>query len=56
LDNTIENQDVAIVGRLENKDILVQGLFNVKNFFDLDGHSYYENKPEVSFVLWFDPN
>jgi hypothetical protein len=40
LNNTIKDQDVAIVGGLEDKDILELGLFNMKDFFNLKSHSY----------------
>jgi hypothetical protein len=39
LDDTIKNQDVSVVGGLENKNVLVQRLLDVKDFLDLDGHS-----------------
>jgi hypothetical protein len=46
LNDTIENQDVTIVGGLKNKDILVQGLFDVKDFLDLDSHSFRRKEKE----------
>jgi len=39
LDDTIKNQNVSVVGGLENKNVLVQRLLDMKDFLDLDGHS-----------------
>jgi hypothetical protein len=36
LNNVIKNQDITIVGGLENKNVLELGLFNVKDFFNLE--------------------
>jgi len=39
LDDVVEDEDHAVVGRLENEDILVLGLFVVDDLVDLEGHS-----------------
>jgi hypothetical protein len=46
LDDTIKNQDVTVVGGLENKNVLVQRLLNMKDFLDLDSHSCGSPKNE----------
>ena len=38
LDNIIENQDIAVIGRFEDEDILVFALLVVKDLLDLEGH------------------
>jgi len=38
LDDIVENQDIAIVGRLEDEDILVLALLVVEDLLDLEGH------------------
>lgn len=39
LDDVVENEDHAVVGRLEDEDVLVLGLFVVDDLVDLEGHS-----------------
>jgi len=53
LDDTIKNQNVSVVGGLENKNVLVQRLLDMKDFLDLDGHSCSskENKEKNSWFL-----
>ena len=38
LDDIIQNEDGAVVGALEDKDILVLGLLVVEDLVDLEGH------------------
>ena len=38
LDNVVEDEDHAVVGGLENEDILVEGLLVVDDLVDLEGH------------------
>lgn len=38
LDDVVEDEDVAVVGRLEDEHVLVLGLFVVQHLFDLEGH------------------
>ena len=38
LDNTIEDEDVAISLRLEDEDVLVETLLDVEDVIDLKGH------------------
>ena len=39
LDDIVENQDSAIVGRFEDEDILILALLVVEDILDLEGHS-----------------
>jgi hypothetical protein len=39
LDDVVENEDVAVVGGLEEKHILVLALLVVEDLVDLEGHS-----------------
>lgn len=38
LDDVVKDEDHAVVGRLEDEDILVEGLFVVDDLVDLEGH------------------
>lgn len=38
LDDVVENKDRAVVGRLEDEDVLVLALLVMKNLLDLEGH------------------
>jgi hypothetical protein len=38
LDDVVQDEDHAIVGRFEDEDILVLALLVVKNLLDLEGH------------------
>lgn len=38
LDDTIEDEDVAVGGGLEDENVLVERLLNVENLLDLEGH------------------
>lgn len=38
LDDTVEDEDVTIGGRLEDEHVLVERLFNVEDLLDLEGH------------------
>lgn len=38
LDNIVQDQDGAVVGALEDKDVLVFGLLVVEDLVDLEGH------------------
>lgn len=38
LDDVVEDEDGAVVGRLEDEDVLVLALLVVKNLLDLEGH------------------
>lgn len=38
LNDIIKNEDVAVVGRLEDQDVLELALFVVEDLFDLEGH------------------
>lgn len=38
LDDVVEDKDGAVVGRLEDEDVLVLALLVVKNLLDLEGH------------------
>ena len=38
LDNTIEDEDVSVSLRLEDKDVLVETLLDVEDAIDLEGH------------------
>ena len=38
LDDIVENQDVTVVGRFEDEDVLVFALLVVEDLLDLEGH------------------
>lgn len=38
LDDIIEHQDISIIGRLEDEDILILALLMVEDLLDLEGH------------------
>ena len=38
LDDIVQDQDVAVVGGLEDQDILIQALLVVQHLLDLEGH------------------
>jgi hypothetical protein len=38
LDDVVQDQDSAVVGRLEDEDVLVLALLVVKDVLDLEGH------------------
>lgn len=46
LDNVVEDKDHAVVGRLEDEDILVLGLLVVNDLLDLEGHGL--TRPHVA--------
>lgn len=39
LNDIVQDQNLAVVGGLEDEDVLVLGLLVVEDFFDLEGHS-----------------
>lgn len=38
LDSSVEDENVSVVGRLENENVLVQRLLHVENLLDPEGH------------------
>lgn len=49
LNDTVENKDIAVGGRLEDENVLVVRLLNVKNLLDLESHGL--TRPEGAGLL-----